>query len=114
MGRIGYIATQCHWCGRAVQFSRAYYPRKDEEVGFLHCDCGAVGLASCNSQADWPRVVAEVLGQSAEQWPNPAWAFSQVEQWEDNSGYKFPSGREIAEGVDEQRYLILWGRRKGH
>jgi len=104
MGRIGYIDTQCHWCRRPVQFSKAYYPRRGEQIGFLRCECGAVGLASCDPQGDWPRVVDEVLGQSP----------GEVEQWKDDRGYKLPSGKDLREGVDEQRYLILWGRRKEH
>src|SRR3989304_3986655 len=77
----GRKTTPCPWCRRHVPVPRGYRPRHGEEIEFLRCECGAVGVASLQPDMDWPRLAAEVLGAAREEWPHPTWGRERIEQY---------------------------------
>jgi len=103
--------AQCPWCRRRVPVPRGYRPKHGEEIGFLRCDCGAVGLASLHPEVDWPRLAEEILGVSRDKWPDPGWGLERIEQHTKKDWDRIQRGKELPHGVDILWYPLLWARR---
>lgn len=104
--------TPCAWCGGSVPVPRGYGPRQDEEIPFLRCHCGAVGLASLHPEEDWSRLAAEVLEVPCEEWPEPAWGLERIEQQTQRDWGRIQWGKELPPDVDVLWHPLLWGRKR--
>jgi hypothetical protein len=78
---------------------------------FVRCECGAVGLATCEPAADRFRVAGEVLRIPARLWADPTGGLDRVE-WRITE--RWSRLRQLEELVSGQEIwvVVLWGRRR--